>query len=63
MSHTEHAVGQSLVSWTLYAVLSLLWAVYGVLERKPPIYLGNGIALVLNSAMSVGIISHAGMTF
>jgi uncharacterized protein with PQ loop repeat len=62
-SHPQHAVGQSLTTWTLYAVLSALWAVYGLVEGKAPIYLGNGISLVLNTLMVVGIVMHAGWTF
>jgi len=62
-SHSQHAVGQSLTTWALYAVLSALWTVYGLVEGKAPIYLGNGISFVLNSLMVVGIVMHAGWTF
>ena len=62
-SHSQHASGQSLVSWSLYAVLSALWTVYGLIDHKPAIWLGNGISLIFNSLMVVGILHHAGMTF
>ncbi len=62
-SHPQHASGQSLTTWSLYALLSALWFVYGLVERKPAIWLGNGISMILNLVMAVGILIHAGMTF
>ncbi len=62
-THSQHATGQSLLSWSLYAALSLLWFVYGLTVRKLPIYVGNGISMVLNLLMVLGILIHAGVTF
>ncbi|WP_171102421.1 MULTISPECIES: SemiSWEET transporter [unclassified Ruegeria] len=62
-THSQHAEGQSLISWSLYALLSLLWFVYGLVVGKLPIYLGNGISMVLNLLMVFGIMLHAGYTF
>ena len=62
-THTQHASGQSLVTCSLYSILSLLWCLYGSVEMKPAIYLGNGISLVMNLLMVAGILIHAGMTF
>jgi MtN3 and saliva related transmembrane protein len=62
-SHPEHASGQSLTTWSLYAALSALWFVYGIVEKKSAIWLGNGLSLILNSVMAVGILIHAGLTF
>ncbi len=62
-THSQHAPGQSLLTWSLYAVLSLLWFVYGLIVGKLPIYLGNGISMVLNILMVIGIVIHAGFTF
>ena len=61
-SHSQHAPGQSLATWTLYALLSALWLGYGLVKKEAPIYLGNGISLVLNALMVVGILLHAGVT-
>jgi uncharacterized protein with PQ loop repeat len=61
-THSQHAPGQSLVTWGLYAVLSLLWFAYGLVEKKPAIYLGNGISVLMNSLMVIGIMVHAGFT-
>lgn len=62
-THSQHATGQSLLSWSLYAGLSLLWFVYGLIVGKLPIYAGNGISMVLNLLMVAGILIHAGITF
>lgn len=62
-THTEHAPGQSLVTWSLYAGLSLLWLAYGLSVHKLPIWAGNGISFFMNSLMVLGILIHAGFTF
>ena len=62
-THTQHAGGQSLVTWSLYSILSLLWCLYGLVESKPAIYLGNGLSLVMNLLMMAGILHHVGTTF
>ena len=62
-THSEHASGQSLITWAIYACASLLWLVYGLLNRKPPIFVGNGISLEMNLLMVNGILMHAGWTY
>ena len=63
VTHTQHASGQSLVTWSIFACASLLWVVYGLLNRKPAIYVGNLISLAMNSLMVIGILMHAGWTY
>ncbi len=63
VSHSQHAPGQSLTTWALYALLSVLWFIYGILEKKSAIWLGNGISGILNFLMVVGILLQAGLTF
>jgi hypothetical protein len=48
--------GQSLLS-------QVLWVVYGLLNRKPAIYVGNIIGLVMNLLMVNGILMRAGWTY
>ena len=62
-THSQHASGQSLTTWSIFALASLLWLVYGLLNRKPAIYVGNMIALVMNLLMVNGILMHAGWTY
>jgi MtN3 and saliva related transmembrane protein len=62
-THSQHASGQSLTTWSIFALASLLWLVYGLLNRKPAIYVGNIIALAMNLLMVNGILMHAGWTY
>ncbi len=62
-THSQHASGQSLTTWSIFSLASLLWLVYGLLNRKPAIYVGNMIALVMNLLMVNGILMHAGWTY
>ena len=62
-THSQHASGQSLTTWSIFALASLLWLVYGLLNRKPAIYVGNIIPLAMNLLMVNGILMHAGWTY
>jgi MtN3 and saliva related transmembrane protein len=62
-THTQHASGQSLTTWTIFALASLLWIIYGLLNRKPAIYAGNIIGLVMDLLMVNGILMNAGWTY
>ncbi len=62
-THSHHAGGHSLISWVLFAILSLIWLSYGFYEKKPSIYVGNTISLILNILMIIGITHHAGITY
>ena len=35
-THTQHASGQSFTTWSIYALASLLWVTYGLLNRNRP---------------------------
>lgn len=63
LTHTQHASGQSLTTWTIFALASLLWVIYGLLNRKPAIYAGNVIGLVMNLLMVSGILMSVGWTY
>lgn len=62
-TRSQHASGQSLTTWSIFAAASLLWLVYGLLNRKAAIYVGNMIVLVTNLLMVNGILMHAGWTY
>jgi MtN3 and saliva related transmembrane protein len=62
-THIEHAAGQSLITWFIFACASLLWVLYGLLNRNPAICVGNAISLVMNSLMVNGILIHVGWTY
>ena len=63
LTHSQYASGLSLTTWLVYALASLLWLVYGLLNRKPPIYIGNGLGLATNLLMVNGILIHTGWTY
>jgi MtN3 and saliva related transmembrane protein len=62
-THTQHASGQSLATWSIFALASLLWVVYGLLNRKAAIYVGNIVGLGMNLLMVNGILMNAGWTY
>jgi MtN3 and saliva related transmembrane protein len=62
-THSEHASGQSLTTWSIFALASFLWVCYGMLNRKPAIYVGNIIGLLMNLVMVNGIMLNAGWTY
>ncbi len=63
ITHSHHASGQSLATWCIFLCATSLWVVYGLLNRKPAIYVGNIIGVVMNLLMVIGILTHAGITF
>jgi len=60
LTHSQHASGQSLTTWSIFALSSLLWVIRGLLNRKPAIYVSNILGLVMNLLMVNGILMHAG---
>ena len=62
-THSHHASGQSLTTWSIFAVASLLWVTYGFLHHKPAIYVGNIIGLLMDLLMVNGILMNAGWTY
>jgi MtN3 and saliva related transmembrane protein len=62
-THTQHASGQSLTTWFIFAVASRLWVSYGLLNRKPAIYVGNIIGFGMSLLMVNGILMNAGWTW
>ena len=52
-----------MTTWTVFTLASLLWVTYGLLNRKPAIYVGNLIGLMMNLLMVNGILLNAGWTY
>jgi MtN3 and saliva related transmembrane protein len=63
LTHGQQASGQSLTTWSIFALASLLWVTYGLLNNKPAIYVGNIIGLVMDLLMVNGILLNAGWTY
>jgi MtN3 and saliva related transmembrane protein len=62
-THSQHASGQSLITWLVYTVLALLWVIYGALKREMAIIAGNGLGVIMYGLVVIGILIHAGLTF
>jgi len=62
-THTQHAAGQSLTTWAVYTAISVLWVIYGVINRQLAILVGNALGAIMYGIVAVGIVIHAGATF
>ncbi len=62
-THTEHAGGQSLITWVVYTALAILWVIYGAMKGEAPIIVGNSLGIVTYGLVAAGIVLHAGLTF
>ena len=39
-THRQHAAGQSLTTWSIYAAIAILWVIYGLRKREAPLVIG-----------------------
>src|SRR5262245_49663552 len=62
-THTQHAGGQSLITWSVYTGIAFLWVVYGIVNRELPVLVGNALGTILYALMAIGIVVYAGATF
>ena len=56
-TYNQHASWQSLTTWSIFTIASRLWVTYGLLNRKPAIYVSNIIGLAMNLLMVNGILT------
>lgn len=54
----KSAAGLSVDTWFLLGFLNVLWVVYGLVHREPPIYIGNFLVGILNFIIVYGIILY-----
>jgi MtN3 and saliva related transmembrane protein len=59
VTHTQNVSGLSLTTWSIFAIASLLLLIYGLHNRRPAIYAGNGVGLVTSLLMMNGILMYA----
>jgi MtN3 and saliva related transmembrane protein len=62
-THSQHAAGQSLITWAVYTAIALLWVAYGIHLRELPLIIGNTLGVIMYGMVAVGILIHAGLTF
>ena len=60
-SHSQHAAGLSLATWTLYTFIAFLWTLYGVYHKNPTIWIGNCLSFLMDATMSAGIYLKVGL--
>jgi MtN3 and saliva related transmembrane protein len=56
---TQDAKGLSLITWSLWTVLSFLWCIYGAVHKETPIVVSNAIYIVLQGAVIVAIFLYS----
>jgi len=54
---------QSLITWSVYTILAVLWVTYGLTRRAPAIVVGNGLGVVMYGLVVIGILKNVGLTF
>jgi MtN3 and saliva related transmembrane protein len=59
ITHTQDASGRSLSTWLIFVVASLSFFLYGLENRRPAIYAGNIVGVVVNLLMMNGILVYA----
>ena len=62
-THHEHASGQSIITWSFYALIALLWLIYGICYRHISIWVTNSVYLVFYILIVIGILRNAGFTW
>ncbi|MFH1403520.1 MAG: SemiSWEET family transporter [Candidatus Altiarchaeota archaeon] len=50
----KNASGVSALSWTLFALLSLIWLAYGILKKDRPIAVMFLLLVILQSSIALG---------
>jgi uncharacterized protein with PQ loop repeat len=54
----KNASGLSIISWTTYALGSMLWLSYGFLHKEKPLIISHTIWTILHIMIIVGIIFY-----
>jgi uncharacterized protein with PQ loop repeat len=55
----QNAAGVSLLTWSAYALFSLVWATYGFLHKEKPIILMYILQAFIELFIIIGIVIHA----
>ena len=54
----QDAAGVSLIAWSAYFFMTVVWLAYGILHKEKPIIISNGIAMVINFSVVLGTIFY-----
>ncbi len=56
---TRDVSGMSLFTWGLWAALTVVWLIYGILHKEKPLIISQGIYLVLNLIVVGAIVLYS----
>ena|SRR3984957_8311291 len=54
---SHQVVGVSFVSWASYAVLDIVWIVYGVVHKEKPITFAYVLWFTANAGVAIGVLA------
>ena len=53
--------GISLLTWLLLTFFNVLWSMYGLLHKDPPILIANTLLTILDIAIVAGVLYYGGV--
>jgi len=55
----DHDVsGVSLLSWTSFAAISVIWTIYGIIHKETPIILMSSLLIVVQGLIAIGVVIY-----
>ncbi|HUD44754.1 MAG TPA: SemiSWEET family transporter [Patescibacteria group bacterium] len=51
--------GISILTWSAYALVSLLWIIYGVIHKEKPIIVSNFLLFILDTSIVIGVLLYS----
>ncbi len=55
---SKNADGLSLVSWSLFGCINVLWVIYAIVHKEKPILIANVLVGILNFTLVYGILLY-----
>lgn len=52
--YSKSAQGVSFISWTMFAVISVTWLIYGIIHKEKPIIFMNALLIIVQSLIAIG---------
>ena len=54
----QNAAGLSIISWTSYLIIALIWTVYGIAHKEKPIVVAHGAWAIMHTFIIIGILLY-----
>jgi len=55
---TKTAAGVSLLTWTIYTLVTIPWIIYGIVHKEKPIIVSYVLWLILNTLVVIAILLY-----